>query len=183
VLTISRNSPCLYVTAVTNNRLPVFRTDRFKALACLALDEARKSAGFRLFAYVIMPDHLHVITDGARTPADTLRFIKGIVSHRVIEFLKENGYESSLKKIRHESQTRNYRYSLWQHHSDLKLLTSEGFFMQRVGYIHQNPVRLGLVEKPVDYRWSSARLWAGCPGEDEPLAVDIASVQWRSAKA
>jgi REP element-mobilizing transposase RayT len=53
------------------------------------LDEARHSAGFALFAYVIMPDHLHLITDGALEPSDTLRFVNGISSHRVISYLKE----------------------------------------------------------------------------------------------
>jgi REP element-mobilizing transposase RayT len=61
VFTISRDHPCLYLTAVAKDRLPVFRTDSLKVLVCMALGEARKSAGFRLFAYVIMPDHVHVI--------------------------------------------------------------------------------------------------------------------------
>jgi hypothetical protein len=51
VFTISRDHPCLYLTAAAKDRLPVFRTDSLKVLACTALDEARKSAGFRLFAY------------------------------------------------------------------------------------------------------------------------------------
>ena len=181
MFTISRDHPCLYLTAVAKDRLPVFRTDSLKMLACMALDEARKSAGFRLFAYVIMPDHVHVITDGARTPSDTLRFIKGIASRRIIAYLREKGYESSLRKLRHETQARHYQHSLWQHHSNVMLLTGEALFMQRLGYLHQNPVRLGLVEKAADYRWSSARLWAGCAGENEPLSVDMQSIRWRRA--
>ena len=51
MFTISRDHPCLYLTAVAKDRLPVFRTDSLKALVCTALDEACKSAGFRLFAY------------------------------------------------------------------------------------------------------------------------------------
>jgi hypothetical protein len=34
--------------------------------------------------------------------------------------------------------------------------------LQKVRYIHQNPVRAGLVARPEDYRWSSARCWKGC---------------------
>jgi len=154
---ISRDEPCLYLTAVTKDRLPVFRTDTLKIVACAALDEARHSGGFYIFAYVIMPDHIHVLTDGKRKPSDVLRFTKGIMSRRIIGFLKDHGYESSLEKLRHEKQSRDYKYSLWEHHSNVMLLTSEGAFMQRVHYTHQNPMRAGLVEGAEDYRWSSVR--------------------------
>ncbi len=76
----------------------VFRTDAIKDIVCKALDESRKSAKFALYAYVIMPDHLHVVTDSARSSEDTLRFINGIISHRVITYLKEERYDSSFTK-------------------------------------------------------------------------------------
>ena len=56
---------------------------------------------------------------------------------------------------------------------------SEAMFMQKVSYIHNNPVRAGLVERAIDYRWSSARIWHGCEAEDEPLRVDIDRIRWR----
>ena len=63
---ITKDTPCYYFTSVTNNRLPVFQTDKFKDIACEAIDEARNSGGFYLFAYVIMPDHIHTITGSQR---------------------------------------------------------------------------------------------------------------------
>jgi REP element-mobilizing transposase RayT len=183
MVTISRDAPCLYLTAVAKDRLPVFRTDALKKIACDALSEARQSGNFFIFAYVIMPDHLHVLTDGSRKTSEVLRFAKGIRSHRIIGYLKEQGYESSLKKLRHEKQARQYKYSLWEHHSNVMLLTSESTFMQRVHYTHQNPVRAGLVERAQEYRWSSVRCWSGHMMEDEPLVVDIDQIKWRSGKA
>jgi REP element-mobilizing transposase RayT len=90
-----------------------------------------------IFAYVIMPDHLHIITDGSRKASDTLRFLNGISSRRV---------------------------------------------MQRVNYIHQNPVRAGLVERAEDYRWSSVRCWTRRPREDEPVIPDIDKIEWRKPR-
>jgi REP element-mobilizing transposase RayT len=58
-LTISKDNPCLFITAVANHRLPVFKTDAIKKVTCEAIDEARTSCGFLLFAYVLMPDHIH----------------------------------------------------------------------------------------------------------------------------
>jgi REP element-mobilizing transposase RayT len=178
-LTISKDDPCLFITAVANNRLPVFRADAIKTITCGAIDEARASCGFLLFAYVIMPDHIHVLTDSPRKPSAVLQFIKGIVSRRVLGYLKEMKYDASLKKLEHDDWKRNHRYSLWQHDSDVFSTVSESIFMQKVNYIHQNPVRAGLVERAEDYRWSSARFWNKCPREDDPLKVDLDQIVWR----
>jgi REP-associated tyrosine transposase len=178
-LTISKDNPCLFITAVAKNRLPVFQTDAITLITCKAIDEARTSCGFLLFAYVIMPDHFHVLTDQPREPSTVLQFIKGIVSRRVLGYLREMKYESSLKKLEHDNWKRNHRYSLWQHDSDVFSITSESTFMQKVNYIHQNPVRAGLVERAEDYRWSGARVWSNCRSDDEPLKVDIDKIVWR----
>jgi putative transposase len=84
----------------------------------------------------------------------------------VIDYLKENNYQTSLAKLKHQEQRRNHNYSLWQTEKNVLPLFSEGMFMQKVNYIHQNPVREGLVERAIDYRWSSARAWSGCQQDD-----------------
>ena len=176
---ISPGSPAYYLTSIAKDRLPVFRSDNLKTIASNALNEARNSGVFLIFAYVIMPDHLHLVNDSNKKPEVILRYVNGIVARRVINFLKANGSESSLQKLRHEDYRRGYRYSLWDHHPNIRLLTSERMFMQRVHYTHQNPVRAGLVEKAEDYRYSSARIWNRRPLEDEPLLVDIDKIHWR----
>lgn len=178
--TISRDSPCYYLTSVAKDRLPVFRTDEIKAITCAALDEARKSGKFALYAYVIMPDHLHIITDAVLTPARTLQFINGITGRRIIDNLKAAKHESSLRKLQHEKRPRQYSYSLWDHHPDARLLLTESMLMQRVTYTHQNPVRAGLVSDPLDYRWSSVRCWSRKTLDDELLLMDINQIRWRS---
>ncbi len=51
--------------------------------------------------------------------------------------------------------------------------------MQRIHYPHQNPVRLGLVQRAEEYKYSSVRIWNRTPLEDEPLMVDIDKIKWR----
>src|SRR5436309_7156527 len=93
--TISRDTSALYLTAVAKDRLPVFRTDAIKLITCAALNEARKSGSFSIYAYVLMPDHIHALTDSALKPSKVLQYINGIVSHRVIDHLKEHGHNAS----------------------------------------------------------------------------------------
>ncbi|MBC8032041.1 MAG: transposase [Pyrinomonadaceae bacterium] len=177
--TISRDSPCFYLTSVAKDRLPVFRTNEIKIITCNALDEARKSGEFALYAYALMPDHLHTITDSALSSGETLRFINGIISRRVINYLQQQGYESSLQKLKRKTQKSDHHYSLWDHHPNVRLLLTEKMLMERVHYTHQNPVRAGLVERAEDYRWSSVRCWNGNPLEDEPLLMDLDLIKWR----
>ncbi|GAC1446615.1 MAG: hypothetical protein NVSMB56_06970 [Pyrinomonadaceae bacterium] len=161
--------------------MPVFRSNAMKTITCAALDEARKSGGFDLYAYVIMPDHLHLITDSARQISEVLRFVNGIISRRVIDYLKENKFQSSLDKLRVEDKGRGYRYSLWEHHNNALQLTNENVLMQKVNYINQNPVRAGLVMRAENYRWSSVRCWKRMILEDEPLLIDTDKIVWRKA--
>ena len=177
---ISRDSPCYYLTSVAKDRLPVFRMNEIKMVTCAALDEARGSGRFGLYAYVIMPDHLHVITDSCLSASRTLQFINGITSRRIIDYLKQHKHEASLKKLEHEIRPRHYSYSLWDHRPDARLLLTEKMLMQRVHYTHQNPVRGSLVTRPDEYRWSSIRYWNGGILENEPLRMDIDRIKWRS---
>ena len=180
---ISKDSPAYYITSVTNNRLPVFQTSKLKDSVCSAIGEVRKSANLLLFAYVIMPDHFHLLVGTSKEPSEALRYVNGITSRRVIDYLKKGNFESSLQKLRRAEAERQHKYSLWDHHPNLKRITDEGVFMQKVHYIHNNPVRAGLVERAEDYLWSSVRCWNKCPREDEPLLMDIAAIKWKSRKA
>ncbi len=178
---ISKDSPVYYITSVAHDRLPVFQTTRLKQVLCNALNEARASANLLIFAYVIMPDHLHALVGSERKPSEVLRYINGIAGRRVIDFLKESHYDSSLEKLRHATGLREHKYSLWNHHPNVKLITTENGLMEKANYIHMNPVRAGLVERPEDYLWSSIRYWLGKPLEDEPLSVDIDQLTWHKS--
>lgn len=177
--TINKDAPCLFITTVTRNRLAVFRSDALKVVACAALDEARRSGDFALLAYVIMPDHVHVLSDGTLRASETLRYVNGILSRRVLGYLRDGGFAKSLEKLRCAPKGRGHEYSLVDHHSNALPVFGEAFFMQKMNYLHLNPVRAGLAARAEDYRWSSARCWLGRAAEAEPLRVDLEKIVWR----
>ncbi|HVF31184.1 MAG TPA: transposase [Pyrinomonadaceae bacterium] len=175
---ISIDTPVYFFTSVAHKRLPIFQTDKLKRIMVDALDEARGSAGFLIFAYVIMLDHYHILTDNQREASDTLRFLNGISAKRILDHLK--AMESpSLDKLKMFEKKRGYKYSVWEHHPDTFLVTSESTMMQKVDYIHFNPVKAGFVEHPDEYLYSSSRIWNRKPLENEPLRVDIEKIDWK----
>jgi REP element-mobilizing transposase RayT len=176
---VSRDNPAYYLTSVAHNRLPIFQTDKIKHIVAKAFDEARRSAGIMIFAYVIMPDHSHVLTDNAKEIKDVLRFLNGISARRVINYLKEHDLEASLQKLRIAERKDEQKYSVYEHHPNAFRITSEDALMQKANYIHLNPGRAGLVEHPDEYLFSSARQWHNRSLDDEPLVTDHLQIRWR----
>jgi REP element-mobilizing transposase RayT len=101
---ISHDSQALFLTVVTKNRLTVFKTDELKEVVCRALDEARKSAGFLLFAYVIMLDHLHLLTNRPSSTSDVLRVVKSLTARRVIDYLKGDNFSLHSQSLNIKSE-------------------------------------------------------------------------------
>src|SRR5688572_1935198 len=126
---ISRDTPAYYLTSVTHHRLPIFQKDKIKQIVCNAFNEARKSGSIMIFAYVIMLDHTHLLTDCARAIKDVLRFMNGISAKRVIDHLKTGGYESSLAKLRIQEREDKHKHSVYQHHPNAIRITGEHAFM------------------------------------------------------
>jgi REP element-mobilizing transposase RayT len=96
---VSIDTPFYYFTSVAHDRLPIFRTDKLKEIMAAAPNEARTSGQFSIFAYVIMPDHYHIITDSQLEPSDTLRYLNGISAKRILDHLKANA-TGSLEKLK-----------------------------------------------------------------------------------
>lgn len=176
---ISKDSPAFYLTSVTNKRLPIFRTSAIAQLTCEAIAEARAKYGFLIFAYVIMLDHLHLVTDSKLKSTEILRYVNGRVGRRVIEHLKECGHSESLEKLRINDRSDGSKYTIWQRHPDARLLRNERMLWQRIQYTHLNPVRAELVDHPNDWQWSSARIWHGRRADIEPIEVDNNKLEWR----
>jgi putative transposase len=176
---VSKDTPAYYLTAVAKDRLPVFRTETIARLVCNAISESRNKHGFLIFAYVIMLDHLHLVSDSKFKPSELQRLINGIVGKRILDHLKANGPAASLAKLKIEERSDGSQFTVWQRHPDTRLLWNEDMLWQRIQYTHLNPVRAGSVEHPDDWKWSSARIFHGGPLPNEPLEVDLDKIDWR----
>jgi len=145
---------------------------------CSAIDRAREIHDLALlaFMFMFMPEHVHLIVHPRQAAYDisaVLRSIKLSVSRRAIRHLEEHD-PAWVEKLTRRRGSRTERL-FWQSgggydRNVVELHTLRGM----IDYLHANPVRRGLVAKPTDWEWSSARHYAGvdgCPLRIDPLPV------------
>ena len=121
----------------------------------------RQRLGFDVFAYVVMPEHVHLVVlprDGEISPV--LRGIKQGFGQRMIRLFRERE-DPVLEYI--EDSDGIVRF--WQRGGghDRNVRDDEAM-RNHIEYIHFNPVKRGLVERGVDWKWSSALDYAGESG-------------------
>ena len=141
-----------------------------------ALELARQQHGFDLWAYVFMPEHVHLLIK----PPFECRFgnflatMKLSVARRALSWLKTHAPEY-LEELQAVSATGKVRFHFWQRGGGYdRNLRSVRDVHEKIAYIHQNPVRRGLADNPEAWHWSSAAAWAS--GIDEPIRMDRESV-------
>lgn len=123
-----------------------------------ALERVRAGYGACIYGYVIMPEHVHLLLN--EPDRNTLA--------RAIQSLKQGvARQLALRAEKPFWQARYYDFNVW----------SERKFVEKLRYIHHNPVKRGLVEKPEDWKWSSFRHYT-C---GEAGTVEIES-QWTAGK-
>jgi putative transposase len=142
-----------------------------------ALERARSMHRFHLWAYVIMPEHVHLLLWPNRsesTLAATLTSIKVPVTRRAESHARLHAPHLLTSMQDHQPNGKLF-LRFWQRGGgyDRHLVKPETIH-NTIEYIHRNPVRRELVEQAEDWRWSSAAFYAG--REDVPLRPDVESI-------
>ena len=153
-----------YLTYSCNDRLPLLSKDRTRDWVIETVRTARARHGFDLYAYVIMPEHVHLALR-PRWPGDDVSRIlydlKRPVSVKAKRWLQQTGEAEWLRRLSARHGQRKVLH-FWQPGGGYdKNVWQERAITEIIDYIHANPVRRGLVERPTDWPWSSARYWAG----------------------
>lgn len=130
----------------------------------------KANKGLILYAYVIMGSHLHLIAsaeEGSTGLSAIIRDFKSHTSRKIIEWITNNKKESRRKwlemvfKYHGKYNSNNQVYQVWKQHNKPMQCVTPQFTLQKLNYIHNNPVKAGIVDCPEDYRYSSARNYAG----------------------
>src|SRR2546429_4840530 len=137
-----------FVTFCGYHRRCLLTTNASRRIFESALERVRRSYRLHVYGYVVMPEHVHILLSEPQqgTLADALKSLKQGVSRRLIG------------EAEHFWQKRYYDFNIRNHAQ----------FVEKLRYIHRNPVKRGLCERAEDWEWSSFRQYAtGCDGRVE----------------
>ena len=157
-----------FITFSCYRRMPLLRSVRATNTFAQILSGVRDRYGFSLVGYVVMPEHIHsLISESARGTASTaIQILKQRVSRRLrrkprtptnqLKLLFEGGH-GSLPRFR---QRRFYDFNVWS----LKKK------VEKLHYMHMNPLKRKLVDPPKDWPWSSFSFYSNL--EDGLIKID-----------
>jgi putative transposase len=147
-----------FLTFSCYQRKPKLRTPQACTVLLSALERVRQKYGLCVYGYVVMPEHVHLLV--SEPERGTLAAAMQSLKQGVARTLALRASESFWME-------RYYDFNVW----------SESRFVQKLRYIHRNPVTRGLVERPEDWPWSSFRHYL--TGEVGPVEIES---QWTARK-
>jgi len=149
-----------FITFSCYRRLPLLASARARHLFVKILGEVRDRHGFALVGYVVMPEHIHLLISEPpkATPSTVMQALKQRVSRRLRRNSQRRSSSAQLS-LRFDRidpslprfwQPRFYDFNVW----------SQTKFVEKLQYMHMNPVKRKLVAHPKDWPWSSFSYYA-----------------------
>lgn len=149
-----------FYTATINNWTPLLQPDKFKQIVLHSLIHLVKHKKIEIYAFVIMPNHIHLIWSGSRMNGKEKPFA-GFMKFTGHEFLNELRASDLQLLSRFETDLKNRNYLFWQTNSlPIKVLDRK-MLEQKLDYIHFNPLQAhwNLADDPNDYYFSSCSFY------------------------
>ena len=131
-----------FVTFSTYKRRPSLDQSWIRDIFLQSLEQTRRNYHFRIFGYVVMPEHIHLL-----------------VSEPEVALLSKAMQALKIAVSRRSMRTRETG-PLWQKRYHDHNVRSHESFQNKLAYMHRNPVKRGLVTRAEDWRWSSFRHYA-----------------------
>lgn len=161
-----------FITPTVVGWADIFTRKIYKDIIIDRLKYGIEKKGLNGHAYVIMSNHLHLVISAregynlSNIIRDFKRHTAKIILEEIISNSKESRQEWMLRLLKYftKNNTNNKLYQLWKRDNHLVELVSNIWIGRRIKYIHQNPVRSGVVDAEEQYVYSSARGYKGAKG-------------------
>jgi putative transposase len=136
------------------------------------LDSCRNCGMFKILSYVLMPNHVHLLIIPQNENYDIGKILSSIkipITRKIL--FERHNFETDLIPKMLDNNSSKTIYHFWQRGGgyDRNLFSKEAIWAS-INYMHSNPVKKGLVETPENWKWSSARFYAGM--DDYVLRMD-----------
>ncbi len=147
-----------FVTSTIVEWIPIFTSRVYFEIVIDSLKFCRQSKGLLLYAYVILDNHFHLVVSGEKLSA-TMRSLKGFISHKIIEQLQQDKKKWLLNQLAFYKKRYKIEstFQVWQEGFHPEIILNEEMLVQKIEYVHYNPVKRGYVDLPEHWRYSSAR--------------------------
>ena len=154
-----------FLTATVNNWLPLFTRPETVQILFDSWNYLKKESGFKLYGYVVLENHLHMVASSANLARDIQRF-KSYTARDILIVLDQQRSQRMLELL--AMFKRRYKasstYQVWEEGNHPQLIDNERMMRQKLEYIHNNPVKRGYVDQAEHWRYSSARNYLGLEG-------------------
>ena len=153
-----------FVTCTVLHWIPVFTRPETVDILLGSLRFLR-GEGMRVFAYVVLENHMHMVVKSPDLGRDLARF-KSYTSRQVLTYLSAHNVRPILEQLAFYKKAHKHDrgYQFWQEGSHPELIRDADMMRQKVEYVHQNPVKRGYVDNAEHWRYSSARNYVGYAG-------------------
>jgi putative transposase len=154
-----------FVTCTIGEWLPIFKEACYQKIVLDALAFIRESKHTQLNAFVLMSSHLHAVLwpEEKINLSDVLRDFKRFTSRAIsaqANLSKDSQLISKFTNNREKHRAQDVsQFQVWQDGFHPEAIFTEDFARQKIDYIHMNPVKAGLVSRPEDWPFSSARAY------------------------
>ena len=144
----------------------IFTRKVYRDIVIESLKYCRTHKQLKIYSYVIMSNHIHCILSTENNLSEIIRDFKKHTSKSILKEI-ENNSESRREwlmmvfKYHAKYNKRNQDLQFWTHENHAVELSNNELIDSRINYIHQNPVKVGIVQNEYDYLYSSARNFAG----------------------
>lgn len=172
-----------FMTFTVIGWVDVFTRERYRTIVTESLSYCRANKQLSIHGWVLMSNHLHLIASVPHdiNMADVVRDFKKHTARRIVESLQNESGESrrewmlNLFAFAGKNNRDNTNFQFWRNDNRGVVIYSQAVFLEKLNYIHQNPVRSGIVRNAVDYVYSSADVYAGQKGviEIDPVIPKV----------
>jgi len=155
-----------YITTSTYRRARLFDSERFKLKFTTTFDELRAELGFKINGYVLMPEHCHLLIwpSGHANPSEVMQAFEERTAKFILKNLRQNLQHAwcckMLQQLRLPPSVHHHaHYRVWQRKFYDMNIWSEKKRLEKLAYMHNNPVKRRLVNNPGEWPWSSWRFY------------------------
>ncbi|MBO6524825.1 MAG: transposase [Balneolaceae bacterium] len=154
-----------FITSSVINGIPLFSDPELADIILQSLQFIQEQKGAILYGYVIMENHIHAVLESDDI-SRVIQSFKSYTAKKIIQSLEERERLLLLKRLRFNKKKHKIQseYQVWQEGVHPKQIDSTKKMISCLEYIHYNPVKVGYIDDPVHWRYSSARKYQNLPG-------------------